>query len=84
MAEVPKYSARRISQLMWDRGWYQQDLANETGYSQSHVSNVLNGRQEITDRFAYLAARAFDVEVAELETVAQQSTAQSTASVTAA
>ncbi|MGC4949266.1 helix-turn-helix domain-containing protein [Streptomyces sp. DT224] len=52
----------RIRSLREARGWKQEDLAERTGYSSTHISAVETGRKNPTLRFSRQADRAFGIE----------------------
>lgn len=52
----------RIRSMREARGWKQEDLAERTGYSSTHISAVETGRKMPTLRFARQADRAFGIE----------------------
>ncbi|PZT75987.1 MULTISPECIES: helix-turn-helix domain-containing protein [unclassified Streptomyces] len=52
----------RIRRLREARGWKQEELAERTGYSATHVSAVETGRKMPTLRFSRSADRAFGIE----------------------
>ncbi|MCG7524851.1 helix-turn-helix transcriptional regulator [Streptomyces sp. OfavH-34-F] len=52
----------RIRRLRETRGWKQEDLAERTGYSSTHISAVETGRKMPTLRFSRSADRAFGIE----------------------
>ncbi|THA72852.1 XRE family transcriptional regulator [Streptomyces sp. A0958] len=52
----------RIRSMREARGWKQEDLAERTGYSSTHISAVETGRKMPTLRFARQADRAFGTE----------------------
>ncbi|MGI6360063.1 MAG: helix-turn-helix domain-containing protein [Acholeplasmatales bacterium] len=37
----------------------QKELANETGYSEKHISNIISGKAKVTDEFAYKLEKVF-------------------------
>ena len=50
-----------LRELIIDRGMKQSELAKRTGYSQKHISRVLNGADAITWRFAEALENVFGV-----------------------
>lgn len=52
----------RIRSMREARGWKQEDLAERTGYSSTHISAVETGRKMPTLRFSRQADRAFGIE----------------------
>ncbi|MYT34259.1 MULTISPECIES: helix-turn-helix transcriptional regulator [unclassified Streptomyces] len=49
----------RLRRLREERGWTQEELADRTGYSDTHVSAVETGRRSPTPRFAKSSDNAF-------------------------
>ncbi|WP_335941679.1 helix-turn-helix domain-containing protein [Streptomyces sp. PTD5-9] len=51
----------RLRSSREDRGWTQEDLAGQMGYSSTHISSVETGRKLPTLRFSRSADRAFGI-----------------------
>lgn len=54
-----KKPEQRLAQIMADKGWTQQELADMLGVTRQSISLYLQGKRKITTLFAYaLAYRA--------------------------
>lgn len=51
-----KKPEQRLAQLMADKGWTQQDLADLLGVTRQSISLYLQGKRKITTLFAYALA----------------------------
>lgn len=54
---------QKIEYLMLERGWNQSDLADASGYGQSHISKLLNRSTPPSNKTLTQLAQAFDVPV---------------------
>ena len=59
--------AEKIKDLMKARNLSQNAFAKETGVAQSHISYIINGKQQITERIAKKICTALDVDMSYFE-----------------
>lgn len=50
-----------IKEILEDKGMSQEELAIRTGYSAKHVSEVINGRKDISSKFANALEYVFNI-----------------------
>ena len=42
-----------IKDFMRERGYTQTELADKLGYSQPHIANLINGKDQVSDKFKW-------------------------------
>ena len=50
-----------IKEILEDKGMSQEELAIRTGYSAKHVSEVINGKKDISSKFANALEYVFNI-----------------------
>jgi HTH-type transcriptional regulator/antitoxin HigA len=58
----PKKPGDEIKELMEQKGWQQQELANLLNLSLKHVNEILNGKKNISFDLAIMLEKIFDKE----------------------
>jgi DNA-binding XRE family transcriptional regulator len=57
---------KRIRALRLDRGWTQEELAHRSGLNRSYMSDVENGRSDVSLSTLHKIARPLEISLAEL------------------
>ena len=59
--ELLSHPGETLMELISDRGMDQKELAIRTGFSTKHISKVVSGEYDITNRFAYALENVFGI-----------------------
>lgn len=52
-------SMNTIKEFMQERGYTQAELAEKLGYSQPHIANLINGKDQVSDKFRWRWVKVF-------------------------